>query len=162
MHPLPIHSRSIQGFTIIELMVTLAILALLATVALPFAEHTIKRDKELQLRRALRDIRTALDAYKADADALKINKDAGASGYPATLAILASGVQTKDNSQTIYYLRRVPTDPFAADQTLPPDSMWGRRSYDTDPDSPHYTHDVFDVYSQSAETGLNGVPYKEW
>ncbi|WP_374350008.1 type II secretion system protein [Chitinimonas sp.] len=151
------------GFTIVELMVSLAILAMLAMVALPFAQHTIKRDKEFQLRRALRDIRMAIDAYKAAADAGKIALPIGASGYPASLDLLATGVpNAKVSGQTLYFLRRIPADPFATERGIPAAQTWGLRSYDSSYDAPRYRADVFDVYSQSTEAGLNGVAYKEW
>lgn len=158
------------GFTIIELMATLAILAVLATVALPFAENTVKREKELQLRRGLREIRTAIDAYKEAFDEGKISPplnpragDPPPSGYPSSLSVLASGVpNAKQAGQVLYFLRRIPADPFAPDSTLPAEKTWGLRSYSTSADNPSYDKDVFDVYSLAVGNGLNGVPYKEW
>lgn len=160
-----------RGFTIVELMITLAILAVLAMVALPLAEHTVKRDKELQLRRSLRDIRTAIDAYKKAYDEGKIApplstnpSDPPPTGYPPTLAALVGGVpNAKQAGQTLYFLRRIPADPFAPNPALPPEKTWGLRSYSTSADNPSYDNvDVYDVYSLSTETGLNGVPYKTW
>ena len=144
-----------KGFTLIELLITVAIVALLASVALPLAEMTVQRNKEQELRRGLREIREAIDAYKRAADDGQIERGADKSGYPPTLAALAEGVADKRNGQTVYFLRRVPKDPMG-------EAEWGLRSYKSPPSSPQPGDDVFDVYSRSADTGLNGVPYKDW
>jgi len=147
--------RNASGFTFIELLIVVAILALLASVALPLAEVTVQRNREQDLRRSLREIREAIDTYKRAADEGQIERGADKSGYPPTLAVLAEGVADKRTGQTIYFLRRVPRDPMG-------ESEWGLRSYKSPPSSPQPGDDVFDVYSRSGETGLNGIPYKDW
>jgi general secretion pathway protein G len=143
------------GFTFIELLIVVAILALLASVALPLAEVTVQRNKEQDLRRSLREIREAIDAYKLAADEGRVEKQADKSGYPPTLAVLAEGVADKRTGQALYFLRRVPRDPIA-------EGEWGLRSYKSPPGSPQAGDDVFDVYSRSGDVGLNGTPYKDW
>jgi len=145
----------IRGFTFIELLIVVAILALLASVAMPLAEVTVQRNKEQDLRRTLREIREAIDAYKLAADEGRIERRADKSGYPPTLAVLAEGVADKRTGQTLYFLRRVPRDPLA-------EGEWGLRSYASPPGAPQPGDDVFDVYSRSDEVGLNGIPYKDW
>ena len=146
-----------SGFTFIELLIVVAILALLASVAMPLAEVTVQRNKEQDLRRSLREIREAIDAYKLAGDEGRIEKAADKSGYPPTLAVLAEGVADKKTGQPIYFLRRVPRDPMGEGE-----GEWGLRSYKSPPGSPQPGDDVFDVFSRSADNGLNGVPYKDW
>jgi len=147
--------KKIKGFTFIELLIVVAILALLASVAMPLAEVTVQRNKEQDLRRSLREIREAIDAYKLAADEGRVEKQADKSGYPPTLAVLAEGVADKRTGQTLYFLRRVPRDPIA-------EGEWGLRSYKSPPNAPAEGDDVFDVYSRSGDVGLNGIPYKDW
>ena len=147
-----------KGFSLIELTITLAILALLASVALPLAEVTVQRNKEQDLRVALRELRGAIDAYKRAGDEGRIERPADASGYPPTLAALAEGVKDKsrkDDDSKLYFLRRVPVDPLTGED-------WGLRSYASSAKDPKEGKDVFDVYSKSDQVGLNGRPYKEW
>jgi general secretion pathway protein G len=146
-----------KGFTFIEVMITVAIVALLASIALPLAEMTVQRNREQDFRHALRDIRTAIDAYKRAADEGAIERKADESGYPPTLAALADGVtdKRKTDGSKIYFLRRVPADPVSGEE-------WGLRSYASPATDPQAGKDVYDVYSRSQETGLNGVPYREW
>jgi general secretion pathway protein G len=146
-----------KGFTLIELLITVAILALLASVALPLAEVTVQRGKEQELRRALREIREAIDAYKRAADDGAIDKPVNKTGYPPSLAALVEGAVDKRDAKgaRIYFLRRVPGDPLTREP-------WALRSYASPPDAPSSGEDVFDVHSKSDQTGLNGVPYKEW
>jgi general secretion pathway protein G len=145
-----------RGFTLIEMLVTLAILALLASLALPLSELSVQRAKERELRQALRMVRGAIDDYKQAVDANRIARPADASGYPPTLEVLVEGVKdAKDpKGAKIYFLRRIPRDPFGGD--------WGLRSYASPPDDPRPGKDVYDVYSKSEGTGLDGVPYREW
>lgn len=154
-----------SGFSLIELMVTMAILALLASVAVPFAQLVQQRHQETELREALRQIRGALDAYKLSVKEGRIQKVEGGSGYPPNLDSLWKGVvdQTQpDSAKKIYFLRRLPRDPFYPDSAAPATETWGIRSYASPPEAPVAGDDVFDVYSLSSASGLNGVPYREW
>jgi len=153
-----------RGFTLIELVVAVAILGILAAGLLPLAQLAVQRGKEQELRGALRELRGALDAYKKAADEGRIEKKADASGYPPELAVLVEGVKDAKSTEDrkIYFLRRIPRDPFFEDSTVEPEETWGLRSYESPPDDPREGDDVFDVYSQSSRTGLNGVPYRQW
>ena len=147
-----------RGFTLIELLICVAMVAILASAALPLSEMTVKRQKEQQLRRALRDIRDALDAHKQAAEDGRIERRAGDSGYPRRLEDLVEGVPDRRHAkvQRIYFLRRIPRDPFTED------GRWGLRSYASPPDDPAEGDDVYDVYSLSRGTGIDGRPYREW
>ncbi len=153
-----------QGFTLIEVLVTLAIVALLATMVTPLAELTVRRGHEQDLRRELREIRTAIDAYKQAVDEGRINKIIGTSGYPKSLEVLVEGVEDvkSPTKAKIYFLRRIPRDPFASDASLAAAKTWGKRSYASPPDDPKEGDDVYDVYSLQEGAGINGVPYREW
>jgi general secretion pathway protein G len=155
--------RHLRGFTIIELVVTLAILGILASAALPLAELAVKRTKENELRHALREIRGAIDEYKKGTGDGRVARAADATGYPPSLDVLAAGVEDKKDPahKKIYFLRRIPRDPFNPEATSAVES-WGRRSYESPPDNPRPGKDVFDVFSLSEGTGINGVPYREW
>ncbi len=152
-----------KGFTLIELVVSLAILALLATMVVPMGEVIVQRNKEQDLRKALRQIRDAIDAYKQFYDDGHVLKKLEASGYPPSLAELEAGVQDvkSPDEKKVYFLRRVPRDPFAPED-IPAIDTWELRSYDSSATSPHKGDDVFDVYSQAQGNGLNGVPYRDW
>jgi len=153
-----------RGFTLIELVITLAIIGLLATAAMPLAQLVAKREKEADLRSALRDIRTAIDAYRVAAQTGHIKQELGASGYPPDLKSLYAGVEdvSSEKKVNLYFLRRVPRDPFFPDANAAAEDTWGLRSYQSPPDDPQPGDDVFDVYSQSGSQGLNGIPYREW
>lgn len=157
-------TRPARGFTFVELMVTLAIMAVLVTVAVPMAQVAVQRKKEQDLRLALMQIREALDAYKRASDEGRIPAQVGQSGYPRSLRALAEGVedQRSPTRQKIYFLRRIPADPMAADGAEKPEESWALRSYASPPDEPSAGDDVFDVYSRSDKLGLNGVPYRNW
>jgi general secretion pathway protein G len=155
-------SNGQRGFTFIELMITLSILATLAMVAAPMAQVAVQRDKEHQLRAALIEIREAIDAYKRAADNGRIKLSIGDSGYPKKLEDLVTGVpdQRSPRKQNMYFLRRIPRDPFAPAETI--GSGWALRSYASAPDNPVEGEDVFDVSSRSSKTGLNGIPLRQW
>ena len=146
-----------RGFTLVELLIVVAILALLASIAAPLAELSYQRGKEQELRTALREIREAIDTYKRAADDGKIEKSADSSGYPPSLKTLVEGVPDKSTPEksTLYFLRRIPRDPISGED-------WGVRAYASPANDPQPGKDVYDVYSKSEEIGLNKVPYKEW
>jgi general secretion pathway protein G len=149
--------RRSLGFTLIELLISVAIVGLLASIALPLAEVAATRSKEQDLRLALREIRTAIDAYKKASDDGVIERPADATGFPPTLAALVEGVpdKRKPDGPKLYFLRKVPADPFAVEG-------WGLRSYASTHDAPQEGKDVFDVYSKASGAGLNGVAYRQW
>ncbi len=153
-----------RGFTLIELVITVAIVGILAMTAMPMIEMTARRQKETDLRAALREIRTGIDAYRRAVEDGKLEKKADESGYPHRLEDLANGVDNVQdpNKGKIYFLRRLPRDPFATDPDLSAAQTWGKRSYASPPDQPLEGADVFDVYSLAKGNGLNGVPYREW
>ncbi len=153
-----------RGFTLIELVITVAIVALLASVALPVSELAVQRTKEQELRRTLRQIRDAIDLHKQASDEGRIRKSVGDSGYPKKLEDLAEGVddQKSPKKEKIYFLRRIPRDPFNADPTLSAAATWGKRSYASPPDDPKEGDDVFDVFSLAQGKGINGQPYRDW
>lgn len=147
-----------RGFTLVEMMVTVAILAVLALGAVPLAELTAQRQREQELRSALRQIRSAIDAYKLASDEGRVARAADASGYPPSLEALVEGVaDAKDaGRRKLYFLRRLPR------QSVEPAAGWGLRSHDSPPDAPQPGKDVFDVYCRCEGTGLDGVPYRLW
>jgi general secretion pathway protein G len=156
--------RRSSGFTLVELVLCVALVGLLASVAAPLAELTVKRHNEAELRRSLREIREGIDAFKRAGDEGRIEKKADQSGYPETLGQLVEGVrdQRHPDGPKLYFLRRLPRDPFAADGRIPADRTWGLRSYASSGDNPQAGNDVYDVHSRDDRTGLNGVPYAQW
>jgi general secretion pathway protein G len=156
-------SRS-RGFTLIELVITVAIVGVLASAVMPLNELVHQRAKEQDLRRALREVRAAIDAYKQASDEGRIVKKVGESGFPKTLGELAEGVedQKSPKKDKMYFLRRIPRDPFASDPDKAPADTWGKRAYSSPPDDPRDGEDVFDIYTLAAGKGMNGRPYKEW
>jgi general secretion pathway protein G len=146
-----------KGFTLVELLIVVAIVALLATVAAPLAELSYQRGKEQELRHALREIRTAIDEYKRAVNEGRVERKADETGYPPTLEVLVAGAKRKDvpTDEKVYFLRRLPRDPISGEE-------WGVRSYASPADDPRPGKDVYDVYSRSEEVGLNRIPYREW
>jgi general secretion pathway protein G len=147
------------GLTLIELLVTMAILSILAVGILPLSEMAFKRTKEIELRENLRTIRNALDEHKRLADEGKIAVGAFSSGYPKTLDILVEGVEVGGGPEPYKkrFLRKIPRDPMTED------GEWGLRSYSDDPDSDVWGgQDVYDVYSKSDGEALDGTNYRDW
>ncbi|WP_173862650.1 prepilin-type N-terminal cleavage/methylation domain-containing protein [Zoogloea sp. LCSB751] len=152
-----------RGFTLIEMVVTVAVVAVLAAIAVPVAQLTAQRAKESELRLALRQLREGIDTYKRYSDEGRIARATDGSGYPEKLEELVRGIPDAraPGQARIYILRRIPRDPF---DTSGQDAAagWGLRSYASPPDAPREGRDVYDVYSRAPGSGLNGVPYREW
>lgn len=153
-----------RGFTLIELLVTLAILALLGTLVVPVTQVTVQRKQEQELRRALRDIRHAIDAYKKAYDEGRIARSLNSTGYPKSLEALVEGVPDLRSPKRakLFFLRRVPRDPFNGDSQANDADTWGKRSYASEAADPQEGEDVYDVYSKSERSGLNEIAYKKW
>jgi general secretion pathway protein G len=153
-----------RGFTLIELLITLAIVAVLATIVVPSAQVTLQRQREQELRLALREIRGAIDAYRQAVTEGHVLRKVDQTGYPKSLAQLVEGVEDASNPKhaKMYFLRRVPRDPFCRSSTLSNEECWGLRSYASEPNDPQPGDDIYDVYSLSTGIGLNGQPYRNW
>lgn len=151
-----------QGYTFIELLIVSTLIMILASAALPLARVTATRAREAELRRALREMRTAIDRYKDAADLGQIGSleiKAGSEGYPADLETLVEGVamQNDASGRKLKFLRRVPVDPMTRGVD------WGRRSYQDEPDATRWGgQNVFDVYTRSERTALDGTKYRDW
>ena len=154
-----------KGFTLTEMLVTLTVLAILATAIMPLTKIAIKREKEIELRRNLRIIREAIDAYKKLADEKKIEVEEDTEGYPPDLETLVEGVELKEGegeeeksgTKIVKFLRRVLKDPKTNSYD------WGLRSYQDDTDSDVWGgENVYDVYTKSLATALDGTKYREW
>lgn len=155
-----------KGFTLTEMLVTLTILAILATAIMPLAKTAVKREKEIELRRNLRLIREATDAYKKLADEKKIEFDEDSYGYPPDLETLVNGVEVEveeegedrsSSKRIVKFLRRIPKDPMTNSYD------WGLRSYQDEYDSDVWGgENVYDIYTKSLGTALDGTKYKEW
>src|SRR6266481_1287578 len=146
------------GMTLLELIIACSILIVLASAALPVARYSIVRSKEAELRRDLREMKDAIDRYKDAADKNLIRVEVGSEGYPPDLETLVKGVQLGAGSdKKVRFLRAIPTDPMTNQKD------WGKRCVSDDPDSTSWCgKNVFDVYSNSRETGTDGRPYSEW
>jgi general secretion pathway protein G len=153
-----------RGFTFVEIVVSLAIIAVLTSISLPLAEVSVQRKKEEQLRVSLRQIRGALDAYRQAFDEGRIKREAGDSGYPKSLRTLVDGIEDAQSASggRLYFLRRMARDPFFPDAAAPPEQTWGKRSYASSPNAPKEGKDVYDVFSLANGKGLNGIAYREW
>jgi len=153
------------GFTIAEMIITLSLIAVLALSALPLGKMAVKRENEIELARALRLMREAIDAYKKLADEKKIEVEEDTEGYPPTLETLVKGVEVQDKDakgqagrkKTVKFLRRIPKDPMTNSFD------WGLRSYQDDPDSDVWGEEnVYDVYTKSPALALDGTRYRDW
>jgi general secretion pathway protein G len=151
------HRRGERGFTLAEMVMTVALVALLATIVLPVAKFTVKRRKEVELRVVLRTMRTAIDEYKRLSDQGMIPVQIGGEGYPESLEVLVEGVDIVGQTTKRKFLRRIPIDPMTAD------TEWGLRSYQDEPDSDSWGgENVYDVYTLSDAVALDGTKYKDW
>jgi general secretion pathway protein G len=153
-----------RGFTLIEMLVTVTIVALMSTIAFPMLELAERRSNERELRESLRQIRTGLDNYKQAVDEGRVVEENKGSGYPPSLDVLVAGVvdaKSPSKDKKIFFLRRIPRDPVnrALEGAAP---IWGLRSYASPATDPQPGADIFDVYSLSPAVGLNGIPYKDW
>jgi general secretion pathway protein G len=149
------------GFSLVELIVTVALVSILIGLALPLARNTIQREKEKELHQALRDMRAAIDRYKTAADQGQIMADAMANGYPPDLETLANGVDLLSAvGKKIYFLRAVPIDPMSECRC---NTDWDLRSDQDDPTAGSWGgQDVFDVHTKSSGTAMDGTKYKDW
>ena len=161
-HPCP-RARAQRGFTLIEMVVVVAIVGILAAAAQPLLALQTRRQQEFELRQGLRTLRGALDAYKLAATEGRIAAPDNDSGYPPALQVLVDGVHDirEAKERKVYFLRRLPRDPFA-DASLPAAQTWGLRGYDSPPDAPQPGPEVFDVHSRADGIGLDGTPYRAW
>lgn len=156
-----------HGLTLIELLVTLAILSILAAAALPYAELTVRRDREIELRRALREVRGALDAFHDDWVAGRISRAediASPDGYPRKLQELVDGVDTgRAGAGKRRYLRRIPRDPFAETATSERAAQWVIRGYQDEPETLTWNgKDVYDIHSASPQKAIDETDYRDW
>jgi general secretion pathway protein G len=158
-----------RGFTLVEMLVTLTVLAILAAAVMPIAETAVKRDKEVLLRRALREIREAIDVYKRMADEKKFEIEDDSEGYPPDLETLVKGVEVQaaespeeeggeiGEKKLVRFLRRIPVDPMTGT------TEWGLRSFQDEPDTDTWGEEnVYDVYTRSKAKALDGSKYRDW
>ena len=159
-------AAKVRGFTLVEMLVTLALVAIAAAIVLPLATLTEARAKEAQLRLALRTLRKAIDEYKTAADAGIIAKPTSSSGYPPSLAVLVTGVPKTTvfgfDAKPAVFLRSVPRDPFFTDMSIPAEQTWNLRSYGAQPGEVGTGEDVFDVSSKSDRIAIDGSNLKDW
>jgi general secretion pathway protein G len=151
------HEPRSSGFTLAELVMVVAMLSILAAIALPTARFTMRREREAELRLALRQMRTAIDEHKRLSDQGMIQVELGTEGYPAELELLFKGVEIVGQPTKRKFLRRIPIDPMTGK------AEWGMRSYQDDVESNSWGgQNVYDVYSLSGATALDGTKYEEW
>lgn len=154
--------RAVPGYSFVELLVVSSILLILASAVLPLSQVTIQRQREAELRRALREIRTAIDNHKDSVDLGLIggvDVQAGSEGYPPDLETLVDGIEVLNDAsgRKLRFLRRIPFDPMTKS------TEWGLRSYQDDPDSRSWGGDsVYDIYTTSRASALDGTKYNEW
>lgn len=150
--------RAMAGYSMTELLVVCTLLSILSLTVFPVAKFTIRRQKEIELRKALRQMRNAIDDYKRFSDAGLLPVELGTEGYPAEIEILVEGVELVGQiDKTQRFLRRIPVDPMTGE------AEWGLRSYQDDFDASSWGgENVYDVYSLSSGVGLNEIPYSEW
>ncbi len=153
-----------SGFTLVELVVTVLIVAILATGAVPIAQVTIQRNKEIELKQALRQIREAIDLYKRAADEGKIMKSIDQTGYPPSLEVLEHGVKNQKDikGKLMKFIRQVPRDPMSDDPDLRAEETWAKRCYASDADTPTEGADVYDIHSRSQKKAIDGTFYNTW
>jgi general secretion pathway protein G len=148
-----------QGFSLIELIITISILAIMVGLALPLTRNTIRRERETELKRTLYEVRAAIDKYKEASDRGQIDVKLGTEGYPESLQVLVDGVSIVGSAsdKKLKFLRRIPVDPMTNS------TEWGQRSYQDDPRSTSWGgQNVFDIYTKSEGIALDGTKYKEW
>jgi general secretion pathway protein G len=142
---------------LIEMVVVVSILLTLTAVALPLAKVTAQREREIDLHRALRQMRTAIDAYKKMAEQGLIELQLGSEGYPPDLQTLVDGIYPVGQVNKVRFLRRIPFDPMTHSQE------WGLRAYQDDPDARSWGgQNVYDVFTRSGGTALDGTKYRDW
>ncbi len=154
------YRKRLRGLTLVELIVAFTILLLLTAMAVPAARYKVRREKEKELRYALREMRASIEKYKDAADAGKLGQiKMGTEGYPETLEVLVEGIKMADSAEgkKMRFLRRIPKDPFTNSYE------WGLRGMQDEPDSLSWNgQNVFDVYTKTTEKAQDGTPYSEW
>lgn len=154
------HSMAARGFSLLELIITLAILSILVTAAIPLTRNNLKRQREAELKQTLREIRQAIDRYKVDCERQMVgplDRKVNDECYPQNFEILVEGITPPNTTTKRRYLRRSPRDPMTGKEE------WGFRSIQDDPKGDSWGgQNIYDVYSKSTETALNGTKYKDW
>jgi general secretion pathway protein G len=163
-----VNRRENAGFTLVEMLVALAILSILASIAAPYAELSLRREREVELKRALREVRTAIDRFRDEhkagvfpATAEGVSED----GYPKSLSVLVEGVRLANaaGDKRRVFLRRIPRDPFYPDASVPTAEQWALRGYQDAAEAPTWGgKDVYDVRSKSEKVALDGSAYRSW
>ncbi|CUT17288.1 MULTISPECIES: type II secretion system protein [Candidatus Ichthyocystis] len=154
-------AKNRSGFTLVEAIITALILGVMASMVMAQKENSSKRAKEHELRQSLKQIRQAIDDYRDAVNKKIIIQDATQAPYPPSLSTLVKGVKSSDGKK-IYFLRRIPRDPFSNNALEAAEETWNIRSYTSPPGDFSQGNDVYDVSSKSDNIGLNGIPYKDW